>query len=234
MLDFTLDERAAVVTMNSGENRLNLNFVRAFMEVLDRIEQETDAGTLVVQSGDKKIWSNGIDLDWLLPAVKKEGPAVGKTFFTELMAFLQRLVTYPMITIAAINGHAFAGGALLACAFDFRFMRSDRGFFCLPEIDLKFPFLPGMDAILKKGMPVKYLEMEFTGTRLTAQECERLQIVTKACHLNDLMAEVLAFAKKMNKDRKTLGTMKRISFAEIASIIAEKDPGEIDKLVAEL
>jgi len=151
-----------------------------------------------------------------------------------LMAFLQRLVTYPMITIAAINGHAFAGGALLACAFDFRFMRSDRGFFCLPEIDLKFPFLPGMDAILKKAMPTKYLELQFSGARLTAQECERLQIVAKACHLDDLMTEVLAFAKKMNKDRKTLGTMKRISFAEISSIIAEKDPGEIEKLVASL
>jgi len=234
MIDFTLDEHVAVLTMNSGENRLNLNFVRAFMEVLDRIEKETAAGVLAVKSADVKIWSNGIDLDWLLPAVKNEGPQVGRTFFTELMAFLQRLVTYPMITIAAINGHAFAGGALLACAFDFRFMRSDRGFFCLPEIDLKFPFLPGMDAILKKAMPTKYLELQFSGARLTAQECERLQIVAKACHLDDLMTEVLAFAKKMNKDRKTLGTMKRISFAEISSIIAEKDPGEIEKLVASL
>lgn len=232
IVDYTLDDNVAVVTMNSGDNRFNLTFLEAFSDVLDKIENETKAGAVVVRSANEKIWSNGIDLDWLFPAVESGGPEAAKEFFIKMMGFLRRLLTYPMITVAVINGHAFAGGALLACAFDFRFMRSDRGFFCLPEIDLKIPFLPGMDAIMKKAMPTEYLEMQFTGARLTAQECEKHGIVRKACHLDDLMDETLAFAKSMNKDRKALGTMKMISFTEILKILDEADPGHIEKMSA--
>ena len=234
LVDYTLDDHVAVVTMDSGENRFNLNFLDAFLDVLDKIENETEAGALVVWSANEKIWSNGIDLDWLLPAVQSEGPELAKKFFSTLMHFLRRLLTYPMITVAAINGHAFAGGALLACAFDLRFMRSDRGFFCLPEIDLKFPFLPGMNAIMNKAMPTKSLEMQFTGARLNAQECEKHGIVMKACPLDNLMDEVMAFAKTMNKDRATLAAMKNISFAEIIRIMEEADPIYIQKQIAGL
>ena len=84
--------------------------------------------------------------------------------------------------MAAINGHAFAGGAIMACAFDFRFMRSDRGYFCFPEVDIQIPFMPGMDAILKKALPTSLvLEAQLTGKRYTAAELEAQRVVLKAC-----------------------------------------------------
>jgi len=115
-----------------------------------------------------------------------------------------------MITIAAINGHAFAGGAILCCAFEFRFMRSDRGFFCFPEVDLGIPFLPGMNALLKKAIPLyKLEELEYTGVRMTADECARHHIILKACHINDLMNEVMTFAMSVNKRRPVIQEMKK-------------------------
>ncbi len=65
-------------------------------------------------------------LDWLLPAVEKEGPQVKDKFLAALFSLMGRVLTYPMLTVAAISGHAFAGGAFLSFAHDFRFMRSDR------------------------------------------------------------------------------------------------------------
>jgi enoyl-CoA hydratase/carnithine racemase len=62
---------------------------------------------------------------------------------------LGRLLCFPVPTIAAINGHAFAGGFMLAFAHDYRIMRTDRGFLCLPEIDLGMGLLPGMNAIIR-------------------------------------------------------------------------------------
>ena len=134
-----------------------------------------------------------------------------------------------MITIAAITGHAFAGGAILCCAFDFRFMRSDRGYFCFPEVDLGIPFLPGMNAMLKKAIPLyKLEEMEYTGKRLTAEECEEHHIITKACHINELMDETIAFAKTLNKKRAVIQEMKQRLNKDIIHALDVEDVSYIE------
>ena len=150
LIEYELDENVAVVTMNSGENRFNLAFLDEFLSALDTIENDTDANVLVVKSAHEKIFSNGIDLDWLVPFIQKNDADTAKKFIYTQNELFKRLLIYPMPTIAAITGHAFAGGAILCCAFDFRFMRSDRGFFCFPEVDLGIPFLPGMIALAKR------------------------------------------------------------------------------------
>ncbi|MEW6187461.1 MAG: enoyl-CoA hydratase/isomerase family protein [Thermodesulfobacteriota bacterium] len=224
MFSYELDEHVALLTMKSGENRFTLDFLDAFLNILDEIENKTPATVLVVKSADAKIWSNGIDLDWLRPAVE-EKPELGRRFSTRIMDLLRRILTYPLITIAAINGHAFAGGAILACAFDFRFMRTDRGFFCFPEVDIHIPFLPGMDALIKKALPGHLsLEAQLTGKRYTAAELETHKAIYKACHLNDLMNEVMAFAKAMNKGRDILKPIKAVGFKSILRVMEVDDP----------
>ena len=225
-IDYTLDESVAVVALNEGENRFNPDFLNTFLTVLDEIEQKTEARTLVVHSTHEKIFSNGIDLEWLVPVIQKGDVPVAKGFFFLLNKLLLRLVTYPAVTIAAITGHAFAGGAIMACTFDFRLMRSDRGFLCLPEVDLGIPFLPGMNAILAKAIPhYKLEEMQYTGCRLTAEDCERHHIIRKACHISDLLDETLTFARSLNKKRAIVQEMKmRLNRPIIQAIEVEDIP----------
>lgn len=221
---YDLDEDVAIITMNNGENCFNPNFLKGFFKVLDQVEKESRAKTLVVRSAHEKIFSNGIDLEWFVPVIQKKDIKTAKKFFYRLNGLFKRLLTYPMITVAAINGHAFAGGAILCCAFDFRFMRSDRGFFCLPEVDLGIPFLPGMNAILKKAIPMyKLEEMEYTGSRLTAYECQEHHIVLKTSHLNTLMDEVLEFAKNLKKDRSIVKELKGRLNRDIVHIMDTED-----------
>jgi enoyl-CoA hydratase/carnithine racemase len=73
-----------------------------------------------------------------------------KDFMYRMNEVFKTCLTFPMPVIAAINGHAFGNGAILSCACDFRFMRSDKGFFCFPEVDINIPFLPGMLAWCKR------------------------------------------------------------------------------------
>lgn len=224
LYEYQLDEHVAILTMNNGENRFTLPSLEAFLKILDEIENQTAATVLVVKSADFKIWSNGIDLDWLTAAVA-ENLETGIQFSMRLMQLLRRILTYPLITIAAINGHAFAGGAIMACAFDFRFMRTDRGYFCFPEVDIQIPFAPGMDAIIKKALPGHLsLEAQLTGKRYTAAELEAHQAVFKACHLDDLMNEVMTFAKTMNKGRSILKTIKEVGFKHILRVMEIDDP----------
>ena len=229
MVEYMLDKNVAIVTMNSGENLFNFTFLGEFLSVLDVIENDTSANVLVVRSSHEKIFSNGIDLKWLAPFVQKNDMATVKKFLYNLNELFKRLLTYPMPTIAAITGHAFAGGAIMSCTFDFRFMRSDRGFFCFPEVDLGIPFLPGMIAISKKAIPMyKFVEMKYMGKRLTAYECEEHHIVMKACHIDDLMSEVLSFAKGLNKRREVIGEMKKGMYKNILHAIDVEDPKGIE------
>lgn len=225
LIEYELDENVAVVTMNSGENRFNLAFLDEFLSVLDTIENDTEANALVVRSSHEKIFSNGIDLDWLVSLIQKNDPDTARKFLYTMNSLFKRLLIYPMPTIAAMTGHAFAGGAIMCCAFDFRFMRSDRGFFCFPEVDLGIPFLPGMIALAEKAIPMyKLEEMKYTGKRLTAYECEEHHIVMKACHIDDLMDEALSFAKGLNKGRKIIRAMKEGMYKDIVRVMDEEDP----------
>jgi enoyl-CoA hydratase/carnithine racemase len=229
LIEYELDENVAVVTMNSGENRFNLAFLDEFLSVLDTIENDTEANVLVVRSSHEKIFSNGIDLDWLVTFIQKNDADTAKKFLYTMNSLFKRLLIYPMPTVAAITGHAFAGGAIMCCAFDFRFMRSDRGFFCFPEVDLGIPFLPGMLALAEKAIPMyKLEEMQYTGKRLTAYECEEHHIVMKACHIDDLMDEALSFAKGLNKGRKIIRAMKEGMYKDIVRVMDEEDPPIIE------
>ena len=225
IVEYGLDEKVAVITLNDGENRFNPPFFEAFLTVLDEIEKATDANALVVTSSHDNIFCNGFDLDWMDPLVRKNDKKTLAGFFYTLNKLLKRVLLYPMPTIAAISGHVFGGGALMTCAFDFRFMRSDRGFFCFPEVDVGIPFLPGSAAIIMKAIPMyKFEEMQYTGKRATADECEAHHIVLKACLKDHLMNESLTFAKGFNKRREVIDEMKKRTNRDIIHTIDVVDP----------
>ena len=117
----------------------------------------------------------------------------------------------------------------MSCAFDFRFMRSDRGYFCFPEVDLSIPFLPGMIALIKRAMPsYKFEEMQYTGKRVTADECEKDKIVLKAFHMDELMDKTMQFAKELNKGRPIISEMKKRTHKGIIKVMEKEDPKAIE------
>ncbi len=219
LFQYEMDENVAVLTMTGKENLFNYQFFDEFHQVLDEIEGRSEASVLVVTASDEKIWSNGIDLKWLLAEADKNGPQAWDEFGKELNKLYKRLLIFPMISIAALTGHTFAGGAVLACVFDFRFMRQDRGWFCFPEIDLKIQFPPFLNAIANKVIPFyKLIEMQLTGKRLTADECQEHHIIDKACAVDNLVAEAINFGKSHDKDRDTLGKMKALLYRNIIAL----------------
>jgi enoyl-CoA hydratase/carnithine racemase len=222
-IDWKVDQNIAIITMNRGENRFNIAFCNEMLAALDAIEKIKEVSALVVTASDAKIWSNGMDLDWLVPAITKKDPDV-EVFFPLQDKLMKRMLFYPMITVAAISGHAFASGAIFACCFDFRFMRSDRGFLCFPEVDLNIPFLPYMTALIKKILPMYLVEEgELTGKRFTAAELEKCHAIRKACTMDELMKDATTFAKGLNKGRWIINEMKQVLHKELGYLMDHAD-----------
>src|SRR3954471_7277247 len=133
----------AVVALTGGENRFHPDVLDALDAALDGIEEGGGPAALVL-TGEGKFFSNGLDLDYLAAA----GPDDTRSNIGRVHGLLARILGFPGFTVAAIGGHAFAAGAMLALACDQRVMRADRGYFCLPEVDLGLPFTPGMQALI--------------------------------------------------------------------------------------
>jgi len=217
MIDLTRTDSLFVLTMRSGENRFNDAFVDALTAALDTVEAAGSAALITV--GEDKFYSNGLDLDWLTGPGAAEGP----TFIRRFLRFLGRWLALPVPTIAAINGHAYAGGGMFALAHDFRVMRADRGFFCLPEVDIGLPFAPGMSALIqaKLDAPVAR-DLMLTGRRLGGTEALALRVVDDAVAADQLLACAKARAEALAaKNVATYGAIKRGMYARALELLDE-------------
>lgn len=223
-LELEIRDRVAIVTMAAGENRLNLGMCAALLNMLDKVERETDALTLVVKSAHERVWCYGFDTDWIKQIQSEGNEASLKEFLVRDLELRRRLLLFPLITVAAINGHVFGGGAILSCCFDFRFMRSDRGFFCIPAVDLGYPVVSGTVALLKQVLPVHMLvDAMLTGRRFTGEEVASARVV-KATYTNDILLDkVMEFALHLNKDRGIIGKMKEVQNRHIIHLLDTED-----------
>lgn len=225
-------DNVALLTMKNGENRHNPQFAKDMQLALDSILANKACKALVITSDDEKCFSLGIDTDWLMPAMKAHHFEEVKQFMHSMDDVFKTLLLFPLPVIAAINGHAFGNGAILACACDFRFMRADKGFFCFPEVDLSIPFLPGMIAFVKKAVPYyRFNEMKLSGRRVSGSELERDHVVEKAYNsLDELMDGAIEYAKTFDKRRSIFGEHKKRLHKDIVKTIDTENPPLIDSL----
>ena len=210
-------EEVFVITMEAGENRFNPGFISAMNQALDQIERSSGPAALITIGGEEKFYSNGLDLAWLMGEGKNEW----ETFIPEVLKFLGRLMAFPVPTVAAMNGHAFAAGAMLALAHDYRVMRADRGFFCLPEVDIKIPLAPGMNSLIRCRMsPTVFRDTVLTGKRIGGSEAKGLAIVDEAVPLDQVQRKAVEIAAGLAaKDRKIFGTLKREMYRESIDLL---------------
>lgn len=84
-----------------------------------------------------------------------ENPQLTSQFTMDLSTLYYRLITFPIPTVAAINGHAYGAGTFIALAHDMLIMREERGYFCLPEAKLNLPFRSEMTRMMvRKRIPL--------------------------------------------------------------------------------
>jgi enoyl-CoA hydratase/carnithine racemase len=215
----TRDGDVFVLTWSDGENRFRDDAIAAFNAALDEVEAAEGPKALVT-TGAGKFYSNGLDLDWALRERKDDFPG----YILEVLAILGRVLTLPCTTVAAGNGHAFGAGALLLLVHDFRTMRADRGFFCMPEIDMKAFLHPGMTAVLAARLPAQTAhEVIATGRRFGGGEAHAAGIVDEALSEAELLPRAVERAGRLAaKAHPVMKRLKSDLYPHVLAALREK------------
>lgn len=202
----------AVVRWDDAENRFNRVSIDRWHGVLDELEA-VQGPLAVVVTGTGKFFSNGLDLD----AFAADPPAAGG-MIDDVHRLFGRMLMFPAYTVGALNGHTFAGGAMLACTFDSRVMRNDRGYWCLPEVDLGLPVTPQMfAAVTARLSTATAAEALNTGRRYTADQALAAGIVEHTAVEAEVVDAAVAIAAAIAaKDRSVIAEHKRLLFADAA------------------
>ena len=221
MIELRREGEVFVLRMDDGENRFRDDSVAAWNAALDEVERAAGPKALVT-TGAGKFYSNGLDLEWAFRERKDSFP----DYVLGVLAVLGRVLTLPCATVAACNGHAFGAGAQLLAAHDFRLMRADRGFFCMPEVDMRARLHPGMTALLAARLPGQTVhEVLATGRRFGGADAKAAGIVEDALPEAELLPRALALAAPLAaKAHPVMGQLKADLYPQVLAALKQRAP----------
>jgi enoyl-CoA hydratase/carnithine racemase len=208
-ISLTYEEKIAILDLGDDENRFSPSFLDDIDARLDEIVAGGAHGLVTTATG--KFYTNGLDLDWLAAHSEQTQWYVGR-----VQGLLARMLTLPIPTAAAVVGHAFGAGAMLAVAHDFRVMRADRGYFCFPEVDINIPFTPGMAALIQaKLAPHAAVASMTTGRRFGGTDAASIGIVDATAAEGAVTDAAVDLLRPLSgKNQQTLGAIKQTMFAQ--------------------
>ncbi|HET8993588.1 MAG TPA: enoyl-CoA hydratase/isomerase family protein [Rhodococcus sp. (in: high G+C Gram-positive bacteria)] len=201
-----------------NENRFHPDMLIELHRRLDDVEAHEGPAALVT-AATGKFWSNGLDTDWIFGNL-----ADLPGYLDSVHELFVRILTFQMPTIAAVQGHAFGAGAMLALTHDFRVMRADRGFWCLPEVNLNMPFTVGMSTLMRERLPIRTaVEAMTTGRRFGGVDAVAAGIAEQHVDGDRVLAAAVEKAAALTSTRgKNLGGIKRGLHAPLIEALQTK------------
>ncbi|MEP5765104.1 MAG: enoyl-CoA hydratase/isomerase family protein [Halieaceae bacterium] len=217
MIDYAKDGDLHLVTMNDGPNTICPDWQQRMLEILDTVEADCGQGAALVLSGVDKFFCNGLNLEKLMTLTPDEMQQFGK----RMAEIHKRFLVLPCPTVAAMNGHAFAGGAFMALSCDYRIMREDRGWFSVSEVDVGVPIPPAMMGILQGKLPANTArDALLTGKRYTADEAIAAGIADGKAPMDELLEQAKVLASQLGtKEPGIFQTLKQTWFGPMADAL---------------
>ena len=221
-----VEEGIAIVSMQRPPaNAIDIALLEQLGRTLNEIEQRADVAAMVL-TGAGKAFSAGLDLK-LVPTYSR---AQQNELLRVLNQALYRLYALPIPTVAAVNGHAIAGGLVLALACDIRVAVSEGALFGLTEVRAGVPFPVAAMAVVKAELPAA-TKREFVlgGKNHDPSRALALGIVDELQTAGQVLARSKALAREFAAaPRQSYGRIKRQlrheALAEIERAQGASDP----------
>lgn len=233
MIELERHDDVFVLTMVDGENRWNTTFVREFAKALDEVEASEGPAALVTKSAHEKFFSNGLDLDWISANDPAHRGGDREAFGVEFMRLMGRIITLPVPTVAAVNGHGFGAGFMCALCHDVRMMREDRGFLCANELQIGLTVPVPEVSLFKHKIPAPaFHETVILAKRWTAPAAHDAGFVEAALPLDQLDDAAMTRAAELAPlaaNRENFGWQKETLYGENAALNSPHGPAHLLK-----
>ncbi len=206
MIRIECHDRVALVTLNRPvTNALNLELIGELAETLREVKQNPDIHGLVLASSNTKFFSIGFDIPQLFELTKEDF----RVFYRAFNQVCADLYTLPKPTVAAITGHAIAGGCILALCCDYRFIAAGRKLMGLNEIKLGVPAPYLADCILQRVAGARNgRDMLDGGEFYPPEQLLKLGVVDRVLPVEQVLPESIERAR-------SLGASPQAAFAMI-------------------
>lgn len=189
---YRVEENIAYITINREQQRnaITPEAISLFLDYLDQAEDDEQVRAVLITGAGEKAFCTGAQLG--------EGmSSQGKKIFQDYANLLKRISGFPKPTVARIQGYCLAGGMgfMLACDI---VIASDNSKFGTPEVNVGlWPMMIGA-LIFRNVLKKKAMEMILLGERLSADDAQKMGLVTKVVPSADLDVEVEAVLRKLS------------------------------------
>lgn len=193
MIDVIQRKDVTILRLAHGKaNALDVELCQGITEQLERLR--TSSSMAIVLIGTGNIFSAGVDLLRVLD----EGVEYLQTFLLALTTLYETVFFYPKPVVAAVNGHAIAGGCVLACAADHRVMARDAGRIGVTELLVGLPFPTiALEIMRFIAVPQHFQGLIYRGATFAPQEAINLGLVDEMVEPQDLVDRAVAVAETL-------------------------------------
>ncbi|HEX9652287.1 MAG TPA: enoyl-CoA hydratase/isomerase family protein [bacterium] len=183
----------AIMRLEYGKvNLLDADMLSAIIAKLEELEKQDHRALVLTGAGST--FSAGVDLFKVLNG----GGLYLQKFIPLLSEALLKLFVFPKPVVAAVNGHAVAGGCILACACDHRLMAEGSGRIGVAELQVGVPFPALPLEIMRFAVDPRYLqEMVYTGNTYSPAEARERGIIDEVVKPEALLDRTLAVAERL-------------------------------------
>jgi enoyl-CoA hydratase len=230
MLHTDVDAGVLLMRIEHGKaNTLDRELLADLTAALERLDHD-EALRAAVLTGTGHIFSAGVDLQRLLAG----GAAYVRTFVPLLGATLHRLFACAKPVVAAVNGHAIAGGCVLAAACDYRLMARGPGTVGVPELRVGLPFPLVAIEILRFATSTAHLqELVYLGATYTTDAAYERGLVDELVPAEAVVERALAVAARLAAEpvarfRLTKRQLRAPALAAMAAHAAETDAAVLE------
>jgi Delta3-Delta2-enoyl-CoA isomerase len=220
----------SVLRIRRGKvNALNGTVVSELRQCVSDAER-SDSTRAIVLTGTGKFFSFGFDIPEFLPCPREEFAA----FVTGFAALYREIFALSKPTVAAVNGHAVAGGCMLALACDHRVMAADRGTIGLNEVQFGSSVFAGSVEMLRFWVgEATASKVLLSGSRFAAVEAWSMGLVDEAVPSDDVEATACARAAERGRSyQPAYGALKRLLREPVLDEIDRREAESIARFVS--